>query len=84
MRELQENVPAVDWKLSTEIREEIDVVCGEEGVPTHVDTDQAIYNGEISIRSLMHLSLTFNHRAIDGVPASQFLQAVTRELEKSS
>lgn len=84
MNELQENVPAVDWKLSTEIREEIDVVCGKEGVPTHVDTDQAIYNGEISIRSLMHLSLTFNHRAIDGVPVSQFLQAVTRELKKSS
>ena len=44
----------------------------------------AVHNGEIAIRSIMHLSLTFNHRATDGVPASQFLQAVTRELEKSS
>lgn len=41
-RELQENVAAVDWKLTTEIREDIDAVFEEEDVPTHVDTDQAI------------------------------------------
>lgn len=41
-RELKENVAAVDWKLSEETRKEIDAVFAEEGVTTHVDTDQAI------------------------------------------
>ena len=40
--ELKENVAAVDWELSTEVREEIDAIFAEENVPTHVDTDQAI------------------------------------------
>ena len=40
--ELKENVAAVEWKLNTEIREEIDAIFVEENVPTHVDTDQAI------------------------------------------
>ena len=33
---------AVDWKLSEATRKEIDAVFAEEGVATHVDTDQAI------------------------------------------
>ena len=41
-RELKENVAAVDWKLSEETRKEINAVFAEEGVTTHVDTDQAI------------------------------------------
>ena len=41
-RELKENVAAVDWKLSDATRKEIDAVFTEEGVTTHVDTDQAI------------------------------------------
>jgi len=41
-RELKENVAAVDWKLSEATRKEIDAVFAEEGVTTHVDTDQAI------------------------------------------
>ena len=40
-RELKENVAAVDWKLSEATRKEIDAVFAEEGVTTHVDTDQA-------------------------------------------
>ena len=40
--ELKENVAAVGWKLDAEIREEIDAIFAEEGVPTHVDTPQAI------------------------------------------
>ena len=40
--ELKENVAAVDWELTSEIREEIDMIFKEENVPTHVDTDQAI------------------------------------------
>ena len=41
-RELKENVAAVEWKLPTDIREEIDALFVEENVPTHVNTDQAI------------------------------------------
>ena len=40
--ELKENVAAVEWKLNTEIREEIDAIFAEENVPTHVNTEQAI------------------------------------------
>ena len=40
--ELKENVAAVEWELSSEIREEIDAIFTEENVPTHVTTDQAI------------------------------------------
>ena len=40
--ELKENVAAVGWKLDAEVREEIDAIFAEEGVPTHVDTPQAV------------------------------------------
>jgi pyruvate dehydrogenase E2 component (dihydrolipoamide acetyltransferase) len=36
----------------------------------------AIYRGEITRRSMMTLSLTFDHRIVDGAPAAEFLQAV--------
>jgi pyruvate dehydrogenase E2 component (dihydrolipoyllysine-residue acetyltransferase) len=35
-----------------------------------------IYRGEIAKRSMMVLSLTFDHRVIDGAPAGAFLQTV--------
>jgi pyruvate dehydrogenase E2 component (dihydrolipoamide acetyltransferase) len=39
-----------------------------------------VYEGEIAIRHTLTLSLTFDHRAVDGVPAAQFLQSVVRHL----
>ena len=36
----------------------------------------AIYRGEIAKRSMLALSLTFDHRIIDGAPAAAFLQTV--------
>jgi pyruvate dehydrogenase E2 component (dihydrolipoamide acetyltransferase) len=36
----------------------------------------AVYRGEIARRSMMMLSLTFDHRLIDGAPAAAFLQTV--------
>ncbi|HEY6395699.1 MAG TPA: dihydrolipoamide acetyltransferase family protein, partial [Candidatus Binataceae bacterium] len=36
----------------------------------------AIYRGEIARRSMLTLSLTFDHRVIDGAPAAEFLQNV--------
>jgi len=35
-----------------------------------------VHNDEIIIRSMLTLSLTFDHRVIDGAPAAQFLQTV--------
>ena len=36
----------------------------------------AVYRGEIVRRSMLTLSLTFDHRVIDGAPAANFLQTV--------
>ncbi len=36
----------------------------------------AVYRGEITRRSMLTLSLTFDHRVIDGAPAAAFLQTV--------
>ncbi|MFW6174691.1 MAG: 2-oxo acid dehydrogenase subunit E2 [Chloroflexota bacterium] len=41
----------------------------------------AEHDGEIALRSMCWLSLTFDHRAIDGYPAGEFLRAVGRGLE---
>ena len=41
----------------------------------------AIHDGEFARRSMMFLSLTFDHRVIDGAPAAEFLQAVKGYLE---
>lgn len=36
-----------------------------------------VHNDEIVIRSMLTLSLTFDHRVIDGAPAAEFLQTVS-------
>ena len=41
----------------------------------------AVHQGEMVKRSLMFLSLTFDHRVIDGAPAAEFLRAVKGHLE---
>ena len=41
----------------------------------------AVYQGEITKRSMMVLSLTFDHPVIDGAPAAEFLGAVKGHLE---
>jgi pyruvate dehydrogenase E2 component (dihydrolipoamide acetyltransferase) len=40
-----------------------------------------VHEGEIKIRSMMNLSLTFDHRVLDGVPAGKFLQTVKVKIE---
>ena len=42
----------------------------------------AVYQGELCIRQLMVLSLTFDHRLIDGAPAARFLADIARFIEK--
>jgi pyruvate dehydrogenase E2 component (dihydrolipoamide acetyltransferase) len=38
-------------------------------------------NGEIKLRSMMSLSLSFDHRIIDGAPAAEFLTSLKETLE---
>jgi pyruvate dehydrogenase E2 component (dihydrolipoamide acetyltransferase) len=46
-----------------------------------VKAKPAVYNGEITIRSMMFLNLTFDHQIVDGAPAAEFLQTVAGYLE---
>ena len=41
----------------------------------------AVVNGEITIRSMMNLCLSFDHRVLDGAPAAQYLSRVKELLE---
>jgi pyruvate dehydrogenase E2 component (dihydrolipoamide acetyltransferase) len=41
----------------------------------------AVYGGEIHIRTMMTLSLTFDHRVVDGAPAMRFLRSLADLLE---
>lgn len=40
-----------------------------------------VYKGEIAVRTMMVLSLTFDHRVVDGAPAAEFIGALTRFIE---
>ncbi len=42
----------------------------------------AVHDGQITSRALMTLSLTFDHRIVDGAPAAAFLQDVVRQLSR--
>ncbi|MDH7485822.1 MAG: dihydrolipoamide acetyltransferase family protein [Anaerolineae bacterium] len=42
----------------------------------------AVHEGQLCIRQLMHLSLTFDHRVVDGAPAARFLGDVVQWIEK--
>ncbi|MDQ0192521.1 dihydrolipoamide acetyltransferase family protein [Paenibacillus wynnii] len=51
------------------------------GVNAIVDTP-VVVNGEIVIRPLMNISLTADHRAVDGAVAAQFMQKIKAYVEK--
>lgn len=40
-----------------------------------------VHNDEIVIRHMLSLSLTFDHRVVDGAPAAQFLQTVAQYIQ---
>ena len=42
----------------------------------------AVFEGEIAIRHMMTLSMTFDHRVVDGAPAMTFLKTLARYLEQ--
>jgi pyruvate dehydrogenase E2 component (dihydrolipoamide acetyltransferase) len=44
--------------------------------------EPALIEERIAIRDMMTLSLTFDHRIVDGAPAARFLDALRRELEQ--
>ena len=42
----------------------------------------AVYRGQLCIRHLLSLGLTFDHRAVDGAPAARFLADVAQLIEE--
>jgi pyruvate dehydrogenase E2 component (dihydrolipoamide acetyltransferase) len=42
----------------------------------------AVVDGAVMARTLVVLSLTFDHQLVDGVPAAAFLEAIVRRLER--
>lgn len=40
-------------------------------------------NGQIVLREMLALSLSFDHRLVDGAPAAKFLQRVKQLIERS-
>jgi pyruvate dehydrogenase E2 component (dihydrolipoamide acetyltransferase) len=40
-----------------------------------------VHNDAIAVRSMLTLSLTFDHRVVDGAPAAQFLQTVSQYIQ---
>ncbi|PKM59141.1 MAG: PdhC, partial [Firmicutes bacterium HGW-Firmicutes-4] len=50
------------------------------GIDAMVDTP-VVVGGQITIRPMMNLSLTADHRIIDGALAAQFLQRIGEYLE---
>ena len=43
--------------------------------------EPAVLGGEVVVRQRMWLSLTFDHRLVDGAPAARFFQALMRTIE---
>jgi pyruvate dehydrogenase E2 component (dihydrolipoamide acetyltransferase) len=43
-----------------------------------------VVDGQVTVRSMVQLSLAYDHRIVDGAPAAQFLQTVKKILETSS
>jgi pyruvate dehydrogenase E2 component (dihydrolipoamide acetyltransferase) len=47
-----------------------------------ISEQPAVYKGEITIRQMVILSLTFDHRIIDGGPAARFLKSLRNLIEE--
>jgi pyruvate dehydrogenase E2 component (dihydrolipoamide acetyltransferase) len=46
-----------------------------------IKPEAAVVNGEVVVRQRMWLSLTFDHRLVDGAPAARFLQGILKYIE---
>lgn len=40
-----------------------------------------VRDGQIVIRSMMNICLSYDHRVLDGAPAARFLQSVKHNIE---
>jgi len=47
-----------------------------------IKAQPAVVDGQIAIRQMMWLSLTFDHRIVDGAPAARFLQRIKQLVEE--
>jgi pyruvate dehydrogenase E2 component (dihydrolipoamide acetyltransferase) len=43
-----------------------------------------VVNGQIEVKPMMMLSLSYDHRIVDGAPAAEFLQKIKEKIEKLS
>jgi pyruvate dehydrogenase E2 component (dihydrolipoamide acetyltransferase) len=55
--------------------------CGILGVGRIYEKPVGV-NGQIVLRSMMALNLSFDHRLVDGAPAARFLQRVKQYIEQ--
>jgi len=46
-----------------------------------IEEEVYINEGKAAVRNMIYLSLTFDHRAIDGVPAASFLETLINNIE---
>jgi pyruvate dehydrogenase E2 component (dihydrolipoamide acetyltransferase) len=44
--------------------------------------EPTVVEGQVAVRQMMWLSLTFDHRLVDGAPAARFLQATCKYIEQ--
>jgi pyruvate dehydrogenase E2 component (dihydrolipoamide acetyltransferase) len=42
----------------------------------------AVHDGEVAVREMVTLSLTFDHRVVDGGPAARFLDMIRQHVEQ--
>ena len=63
--------------------ETIVAVIAETGILSvgRIEKKPAEYKGEIVLRSMMYLNLTFDHQVLDGVLAGEFLETVASYLK---
>lgn len=47
-----------------------------------IQPEPTVIDGQVAIRQRMWLSLTFDHRVVDGAPAARFLQAIARYVQE--
>ena len=49
-----------------------------------IDSRPVVTEGQVVVRETLYLSLTFDHRIIDGAPAARFLQSLGQRIENPS
>jgi len=47
-----------------------------------IKAQPAVVYGQVAIRQMMWLSLTFDHRIVNGAPAARFLQRIKQLVEE--